>query len=280
LLKSICIEKGLPHVTTSGLQKEAVTALSPDQMLGIGLVLGADRSRYGTMVRSFENAYTAGRDEWPKTLVAAYRVLTNWKQERNNSIRLDSEGVSFATEDNGRGNKKNMNCFNCGKKGHLAYECTEEAKDNGKNEANTSLQAGDDGTAEEETGEQLLIDAVERGKFDHEEEHFSFHVMGTFRELTIHTLQEIVPNKGNETVMESDIVLNLDNKVIPLGWILPDDQSTVDVFANATLLTNIRAVKGSLKIHTQAGTVRTNLNGDLSGYGNVWHCCWRDLFIC
>ena len=72
MLKSICIEKGLPHATTSDLQKEAVIALSRDRMLGIGLTLGADRSRYGTMVRSFENAYTTGRDEWPKTLVAAY----------------------------------------------------------------------------------------------------------------------------------------------------------------------------------------------------------------
>jgi len=46
----------------------------------------------------------------------------------------------------------------------------------------------------------------------------------------------------------------------------------VDVFPNPKLLTDIHTVKGSLKIHTQAGATTTKMRGNLRGYGEVW-CC-------
>ena len=54
------------------------------------------------------------------------------------------------------------------------------------------------------------------------------------------------------------------------NWVLLDSQSTVDVFCNSELLTNIRKIPETLTVHCNAGVMTTNLVGDLSGYGTVW----------
>jgi len=176
--------------------------------------------------------------------------MTNWNQERNSSQRIDSEGVSFTTEGGSKGKKKNAHatCFRCGKKGHMSCECPDVDEEA---DANTNAQEGNqEGDDNSQLGKQLLIDAVEGGEFD-EEVHFSFHVVG----------------------VQKEVVLKIGDKgVIPDDWILPDNQSTVDVFSNDKLLSNVHQVCGSLKMHTQAGTTRTNMKGDLEGYGPVW-CC-------
>ena len=58
---------------------------------------------------------------------------------------------------------------------------------------------------------------------------------------------------------------------IKQSWILLDNQSTVDVFQNRALLSNVRQVKGFMDIHCNAGVASTNWVGDLPGYGMVWY---------
>ena len=58
---------------------------------------------------------------------------------------------------------------------------------------------------------------------------------------------------------------------IPQCWILLDSQSTVDLFCNSELLTNIRTIKEELVVSCYTGTARTNIVTDLKGYGTVWY---------
>jgi len=54
--------------------------------------------------------------------------------------------------------------------------------------------------------------------------------------------------------LHSDEVCSTQDKAgIPKMWILLDSQSTVDVFSNAFLLTNIRNSKTTLTLHCNAG---------------------------
>jgi len=62
--------------------------------------------------------------------------------------------------------------------------------------------------------------------------------------------------------------LGEDGKV-PSSWILLKNQSTIDVFYNMAMLTNIRRVPSKMNIHCNAGISTTNMVGDLAGYGTV-----------
>jgi len=72
--------------------------------------------------------------------------------------------------------------------------------------------------------------------------------------------------------LQEDIVCsNHDKAAIPKNWILLDSQSTVDVFSNKKLITNIRESKRVLTLHCNAGKVSVTQKGDLRGYGTVWY---------
>ena len=71
--------------------------------------------------------------------------------------------------------------------------------------------------------------------------------------------------------LQHDVTCSIQDKAaIPKTWILLDSQSTVDVFSNPRLLTNIRDAKKSLTLYCNAGKAIITKKGDLRGYGTVW----------
>jgi len=72
--------------------------------------------------------------------------------------------------------------------------------------------------------------------------------------------------------LHDDVVCSTQDKAgIPKTWILLDSQSTVDVFSNPHLLTNIRISKTTLMLHCNAGKAIVQQKGDLKGYGTIWY---------
>ena len=59
--------------------------------------------------------------------------------------------------------------------------------------------------------------------------------------------------------------------LIPRNWVLLDNQSTINVFCNSSLLHNICKAATPLDIHCKLGTTMTEMEGDLSGYRTVWY---------
>jgi hypothetical protein len=70
--------------------------------LAVAFLLGSNRKRHGKFIESLENDYSQGVINYPKTVTAAYNLLTNWKHDPRNLVRsvcATSDGVSFANVD-------------------------------------------------------------------------------------------------------------------------------------------------------------------------------------
>jgi hypothetical protein len=128
--------------TASPEQMKAATESAKQVYLAVAFLSGSDWNRYSKMLDDLENAYLHGRDEYPRTLTAAYNLLLHWMNSikthegTNNTV---SEGVAFtniaADEDSEQETTlttdsqteirdiSHITCFNCGEKGHYASDC-------------------------------------------------------------------------------------------------------------------------------------------------------------
>ena len=153
----------------------------------------------------------------------------------------DYEGVTFANDGATSGPQAwhaKMTCQNCMKKGHIASFCENSKVTESKKVSDTNVQ---DGEIHEEAVQQLID-----GDQDYDADLF--------------LCEGLVHDEGQE---HTSATLQMNDGInggrIPRTWVLLDSQSTADAYSNPDLLTNIHEVKGSLTIHTQAGTAVTKL---------------------
>ena len=143
-------ERNLDVSLLTNEEMEEIRKESQAQYLAVAFVLDADKIRYGKLIEDLENAYLQGVYRYPKTITAAYSLLTNWKQDPCNAMRMigpASDGVSFAhlgEDDKSETNLANsgggqrqwsgprdmttLKCYNCNKMGYYASDCGEEQK--------------------------------------------------------------------------------------------------------------------------------------------------------
>jgi hypothetical protein len=119
------------------------------------LIMRADPYRYNTLQSSLEEGVLLGRDEYPRSVTAAYDLLQNTCPElpgggnkrggrfsrfrRGRNKNAHGSHVSFAQATSNSGDKSSVpgkdgkvfahiKCHNCGKYGHYANQCTEARK--------------------------------------------------------------------------------------------------------------------------------------------------------
>jgi len=118
----------------------------------------------------------------------------------------------------------------------LCYKCKQQgryAKD--CPDTDTSSQTG---TSNQATGTTILVPGIASGEFDQFD---GFHFLKNHHEQ------------------------------VPSTWLLLDNQSTIDVINNASVLKNISKSTTTMNIHCNAGVASTSLVGNLPGYSKVWY---------
>jgi hypothetical protein len=186
--------------------------------------MGSDCNQYGRLLENLKNDYTQGQDHYPKTVTAAYSLLTNWKKDGRNIMRMigpENNGVSFMNINGAHDTDATLTtagrkvphkektdishilaCHWCGKKGHYATACK-----NGK--------------VKKEAEAMLLTAGVTAEDFE-EADHVPFEFLQT----------------ASHADYRSVVVLNQPSGAVPKAWILLDNQSTVN-FYNKDLLRNV-----------------------------------------
>jgi hypothetical protein len=254
----VCEDLGVLPTTTSAIEIAEITKRVRDYTLGAALILGADPERYGSMLRGLKNASLAGRDEWPKTVTEAYNYLSKWESDDSHGRSREYEGTAFTSQ--GREghapptDKKEpqpwhtkMTCRNCNKLGHIASFCPDNKK---VSTAHVQVEE----VVHEEAIQQLLTAVQDEA--DNEDYYADIFLSEHQEHMSVSFQVQDGGNGGR----------------IPKTWVLLDSQSTTDAFSNPAILNNIHTVRGSLPIHTQAGTAVTKLRGNLPGYGDIWYC--------
>ena len=288
-------DKGMEAFSTDNL-KAAGTAtpdpndvhkMSVESYLAIIFILNSNRDHYWKLQEELHNEYLQGIDRYPKTVTDAYALMSDRRHDTSRysgsgETKELNSGVAFAEIDEassrtGSTTRANQGCWECGDPNHRRFECPKYAarvkkeQDEKNAEAACGLHSGDeDGNPGdlEETNRTLAASLLLDGEEEFGSEEDKANINFVFAQSGIDSQS----NEGREVsiVMNQNIEKCAAAGLIQDKWILLDNQSTVDIFRDGSLLKNKREVRGSLTVHCNAGTVKTNWVGDLPGYGTVW----------
>jgi len=83
---------------------DSINTWSDDQMLGIILLMNANKKRYSSLLVDLHNDFVMGNNNYPTTFTEAFSLLLNYRKERffkgkdtvGGRGREDEDGFSFA----------------------------------------------------------------------------------------------------------------------------------------------------------------------------------------
>ena len=213
-----------------------------EEYLAMHFLLHSDNKRYGSLLADVQNDFVCNTDKYPKTLNKAYDMLVNYVNL--NKLHMSNDqgtGMSFYQEDAQYGGG--------GRGGNRSYQSGGRGRGKGRGigtkgtltptEHSESLNYGDQDTSD----------------------------IGT-------------PNtSNNKTAYFQDASFNICNVEhlvlmhgLPLRWLLIDSCSTTDIFASASLLTNIHVAPQPIWVRCNAGRIQLTHQGCFGSYPYpVWY---------
>lgn len=288
----IQIQKSLVGLTDSLLKSEgntrtlATPAILKDaekkvlkKFMAYSFIAAADKVRFGNIIVYLENEFVAGSDKFPDDVTAAYNYLENLKRGANHVDTSANDGVSFAQQGqtkqrNNTRDRSHIQCRRCGVFGHKQFEgkCKPEDIERWQQQKAQENQCGTSSHMSSTTN-HCNHDHDEE---DSEDEYYqppslwgSIHVTSDCDS----TNTGHITNEAGETT-ESVMTNSFNSRrayVIPRGSVGLDSMSSVDVFGERSMLSNIRTVSQKMTIVCNAGAVLVTQMGDLEGYGPVWY---------
>jgi hypothetical protein len=270
-------------------EQKQIRAESKERLFAYLLIKNSSStSTHDTVRNNLQEAFIAKRDEYPTTRSDAIGLLNKY-DDKKVPTTVASEGTAFAqkgkkaaattdkkgnkNEDEGEEEPKknpyaNKDCFVCGKKGHGARKCPEKIK---KDTDDSSTSSGKSSKKSINEFEKKLknvnkqfaqlkaaIEEEESVSSDDDQSHFQF----------INILEGKMAPDSNLVLKQSKGKLSDLNlrKVILL-----DNQSTMSLFCNKSLVSNIRDSEEPLTLQSNGGSMKVHQIADIgSGQSPVW----------
>jgi hypothetical protein len=104
MVKRLCKQKGMPLKDMDKAATLAVQRQSKERYLAAAIMIGADRSRFGTLLEDLQNDYLQKRDNYPKTMAESYNLLTNWCTDARQPTGYHNayhDGMAFTNDGDG-----------------------------------------------------------------------------------------------------------------------------------------------------------------------------------
>ena len=81
IMSQVLRSQGINVDDAMDAQQETAETEGIQWYLPSAFLMGSDRSRFGCLLEKLENDFTAGNDNYPKTLTDAYNMLLEWKDD-------------------------------------------------------------------------------------------------------------------------------------------------------------------------------------------------------
>ena len=200
---------------------------------------GADKGRYGDLLDGLSNQYALGNDQYPRTLQGAIDVMRRQKRAFKDEKKGDSKDVKIKEEETNESSfaQSVKRCYCCGSTEHLANKCPVRSGKPRDEWYDRRQGVQHHQTTGESDGKASTAGSKGSG-------------WSGFQQATIHAQKEDEDEK-----MKNMIML--------------DSGTTISLFCNEDLVTDVRESSELLNLTTNAGSKVINKEATVRGFGTV-----------